>query len=55
MPITRPAQRCTYNTETVQINRNEMPNRQNKNSVSDDYDDDNVIIIIIIIIIININ
>jgi len=55
VPITKLAQRCTYNTETVQINGNEAPNRQNKNSVSDDDDDDDVdddIIIIIIIIII---
>jgi hypothetical protein len=29
-----------YNTETVQINRNETPHRQNKNSVSGDDDDD---------------
>jgi len=46
VPITKTAQRCTYNTETVQINRNETQNRQNKNSVSDD---DDIIIIIIII------
>jgi len=47
VPITKPAQRCTYNTETVQININVTPNRQNKNSVSDDDDDDDIIIIII--------
>ena len=43
MPITKPAQRCTYNTETVHINRNEMPNRQKK-SVSDV---DDIIVVVV--------
>jgi hypothetical protein len=45
VPIIKPAQKHEYNTETVQLNRNETLNRQNENSVSDDDgggdDDDN--------------